>query len=235
MEFRVEDRVFASLPTVCFAVVVAFGLNNNQKNDNVCHLLEDNSHFCQQPLADINVKEYPAVACYRDAFRQLNINPNKFMCSIEALLSRIAKGKGMPSINPAVDLGNAVSLKYKLPIGAHDIDTMNGEISVRYSQAGDYFIQFGCPENETVDENEIVYASGNSVRTRKWIWRQSEEGKITEQTKNIFYPIDGFTDINKDTLLAAQQELADLLEQVFDCTVRLGWVDAENRTWSFKD
>lgn len=234
MEFRVEDRVFESLPTLCFSIVVAFGLDNSQKNSNVGRLLEENSLLCQQSLADANVKEYPAVACYRGAFRKLNINPNKFMCSIEALLSRISKGKGMSRINAAVDLGNAVSLKYKLPIGAHDIDTMNGEISVRYSQAGDYFIPFGCPENEIVDENEIVYSSGNSVRTRKWIWRQSEEGKITEQTKNIFYPIDGFTDINKDTLLAAQRELSDLLEQVFGCTVRLGWVDAENRTCSFK-
>ena len=235
MEFRVEDRVFESLPTVCFAIVVAFGLDNSQENSSVGRLLEENSLLCQQSMTDANVKEYPAVACYRDAFRRLNINPNKFMFSIEALLSRIARGKGMPSINAAVDLGNAVSLKYKLPIGAHDIDTMAGEVSVRYSQAGDYFIPFGCTQDETLDENEIVYASGNSVRTRKWIWRQSEEGKITEQTKNIFYPIDGFTDINKDTLLAAQRELADLLEQVFACTVRLGWVDSENRSCSFKD
>ncbi len=229
MEFRVEDRIFEALPTVCFAVVYAFGLDNSRVHETINRMLEENILQCQQSLEQVNVKESPYVACYRDAFRQLNMNPNKFMCSIEALLSRIAKGKGIPSINSAVDLGNAVSLKYKLPIGAHDINTTNGEISVRYSRAQDTFIPFGSPEHEPVDENEIVYASGNSVRTRKWIWRQSEEGKITEETKTIFFPIDGFTDVNKEAMLSAQRELADLLKQEFDCTVKLGWVDAEHR------
>ncbi|WP_418889350.1 phenylalanine--tRNA ligase beta subunit-related protein [Porcincola intestinalis] len=47
----------------------------------------------------------------------MNINPNKYFCSIEALFTRIAKGKGVPHINPVVDLGNAISLKYTLPMG----------------------------------------------------------------------------------------------------------------------
>ncbi|MBE6042022.1 MAG: hypothetical protein E7220_05825, partial [Clostridiales bacterium] len=66
-------------------------------------------------------KNDPCVVPYREAFRALGINPNRYACAAEALMDRIAKGKGMPEINPAVDLGNAISLKYKLPIGAHDI------------------------------------------------------------------------------------------------------------------
>ena len=30
---------------------------------------------------------------------------------------------------------------------------------------------------------EAVYASGSEIRTRRWTWRQSERGKITEATK----------------------------------------------------
>ena len=72
----------------------------------------------------MKVKESPEIVPYREAFRALDINPNKFMCSIEALLTRIAKGKGFPEISPVVDFGNAVSLKYRLPIGAHDMGTV---------------------------------------------------------------------------------------------------------------
>ena len=32
------------------------------------------------------------------------INPNRYMCAIEALMTRIAKGQGMPAINTIVDL-----------------------------------------------------------------------------------------------------------------------------------
>ena len=229
MKFLVEDKVFETLDTVCFAVVIAHGIDNTVQNLKIQKLLEENILSCQSSLQGLNVKEIESVLCYREAFRKLNVNPNKYMCSIEALLTRISKGKGMPSINAAVNLGNAISLKYKIPIGAHDIDTINEEIALRFSMEQDYFIPFGSTEKESVDENEIVYAAGNSVRTRRWTWRQSEEGKITTQSKNIFFPIDGFSDINKDTVLSAQKELGSMLQYELGCNVSMGWVDAKNK------
>ena len=60
------------------------------------------------------------------------------MCSIEALMTRISKGIDIPSINPIVDLGNALSLKYELPIGVHDVDNfINEEIEIRTSTSND--------------------------------------------------------------------------------------------------
>ena len=211
MIFSVEDKVFETLDTVCLAVVIAHGVDNTVHNLKIQKFLEENILLCQSSLKNINVKEIEAVLCYREAFRKLNVNPNKYMCSIEALLTRIAKGKGIPSINTIVDLGNAISLKYKIPIGVHDIDTMNGEMTLRFSKEQDNFIPFGCTEFEAVDKNEIVYAADNSVRTRRWTWRQSEEGKITTQSKNIFFPIDGFSDSNMDIMRSAQKELAHVL------------------------
>lgn len=85
------------------------------------------------------------------------------MCSIEALFTRIAKGKGMPHINPVVDLGNAVSLKYTLPMGAHDLKDVTEGISVRMSHAGDTFLPFGGTEEEILDDGEVVYAAGSQI------------------------------------------------------------------------
>lgn len=230
MKFLVEDKVFETLDTVCFALVIAHGIDNTVPNLKMQKLLTENMLLCQSSLEGVNVREIQQVLCYREAFRKLNVNPNKYMCSIEALLTRIAKGKGIPNINTAVDLGNAVSLKYKIPIGAHDIDAMNGEMTLRFSKEQDYFIPFGSTEIESVDKNEIVYAAGNSVRTRRWTWRQSEEGKISIQSKNIFFPIDGFSDINKDNMLSAQKELGNMLKYELGCNVSMGWVDAKNKS-----
>ncbi|MEC0237704.1 phenylalanine--tRNA ligase beta subunit-related protein [Paenibacillus kribbensis] len=232
MKFLVEDKVFETLDTVCFAVVIAHGIDNTVKNLKIQKLLEENMLLCQSSLEGVNVKEIESVLCYREAFRKLNVNPNKYMCSIEALLTRISKGKGMPNINTVVDLGNAVSLKYKIPIGAHDIDTMNGEMTLRFSEEQDFFLPFGSTEIESVDKNEIVYATGNSVRTRRWTWRQSEEGKITTQSKNIFFPIDGFSDTNMDNMLSAQKELGNMLKYELGCNVSIGWVDAKHKSFS---
>lgn len=54
---------------------------------------------------------------------------------------------------------------------------------MRLAKEGDTFIPFGSTEEETPDMGEAVYASGSEIRTRRWTWRQSERGKITEETK----------------------------------------------------
>ena len=159
---------------------------------------------------------------------KLGINPNKFMCSIEALLTRIAKGKGFPEISPIVDLGNAVSLRTRLPIGAHDMGTVTRALEVRHALPGDTFIPFGGGETETPDENEVVYVSDGQVRTRRWTWRQSEIGKITESTTDLLFPIDGFRSINYDRVLEARRELSELIESIFGARTAVGMVDADN-------
>ena len=154
------------------------------------------------------------------------------MCSIEALLTRIAKGKGFHHISAVVDLGNAVSIQYDLPIGAHDMDTVPEALCVRAAKEGDHFTPFGSDQTETPDVGEMVYISGQEVRTRRWTWRQSEIGKITEDTKNLLFPIDGFSDFNKDTVLEARDTLADLLKKTFDCQVEVGFVDKDHPVFS---
>ena len=65
------------------------------------------------------------------------------------------------------------------------------------------------------------------MRTRRWTWRQSEHGKIEEDTSYVFFPIDGFTDWNKEEVLAAREELQSLLKQIFNCETAAGYVDAK--------
>lgn len=114
-----------------------------------------------------------------------------------------------------MDLGNAVSIKHRLPMGAHDLGTIDEGLDVRLAREGDTFIPFGSTETETPDAGEAVYASGSEIRTRRWTWRQSERGKITEETTAILFPIDGFSDVNADEVRAAADELVTLLRRYF--------------------
>ena len=75
---------------------------------------------------------------------------------------------------------------------------------------------------------ELVYVSGHTVKTRRWLWRQSDDGKITEETATVFFPIDGFSSVNGDTVLQARDELAETLKSVFGCNVRTAFIDQQN-------
>ena len=48
-----------------------------------------------------------------------------------------------PTVNDAVDLGNIVSLKYRVPVGAHDLDRLRGDFVVRVTREGEYFTVLG--------------------------------------------------------------------------------------------
>ena len=233
MKFIVDTKLFDILPTACFGVVAVQGLDNNGTKADIEALLAKAIGEAEKYFENVKIKEAPEIVPYRDAFRALEINPNKFMCSIEALLSRVAKKKGLPHINPVVDAGNAVSVKYRLPLGAHDIDSMGGDIEIRPARPEDTFIPFGSTEVENPDVGEMVYVSGGEVRTRRWTWRQSEKGKITEGTTSVFFPIDGFSDVNKEDVIKARDELAALLEAQFGCRVITGLVDKNSPEFSF--
>lgn len=228
MRFEVSPEVFEKLPDACFGVVAARGADNSRPIEAVSDLLRGSVAESEAKFAGLRVKELPEIAPYREAFRALGINPNKFMCSIEALLTRIAKGKGFPEISPAVDIGNAVSLKYELPIGAHDMGTVSRALEVRPAREGDTFVPFGGGEAETPEPGEIVYVSDGQVRTRRWTWRQSEIGKITGSTVDLLFPIDGFRGINYERVLAARADLAGYLEALFGARTAVGLVDRDN-------
>lgn len=228
MKFIVSEKVFDELGDVCFGVVVAKGINNNDNNIWINELLKESISSIEQKFQDKKVKESEEILPYREAFKKIGINPNQNMSSIEAMTTRISKKKGLPSINPIVDLGNAISLKYLVPLGAHDMDSASKDIQVRFSNKGDLFVPFGETEAEVLEDGELIYSVGDKVKTRRWIWRQSEEGKITEGSKNIFFPIDGFKDRNYDKVIGARDELAQLLKQLLGAEVKVGFIDKDN-------
>ena len=231
MDFYVTEKVFEKLPDAVFGLVSVKGVDNSKSYDFIDAMLDESIASCRAYFEGKVVKQEKELLPYRNAFRKLGINPNKFMSSIEALLTRIAKKKGMPHINAVVDLGNAISLKYYLPVGAHDLDTMDGEFCVRTATARDTFLPFGAAEREPVDLDEVVYATGTKVRTRRWIWRQSEEGKIGDGTNELLFILDGFTD-NLDAVLAARDELNRILSEQMGCRTKTGLIDRDNMVFS---
>lgn len=234
MQFVIAPEVFAALPSACFGVVAVKGAKPGPAAEEIRRRLAEAVESCTAALEGVAIKQAPEIVPYREAFRALGINPNKYPCSIEALLTRIAKGKGMPSINPLVDFGNAVSLRHRIPIGAHDMATFrDGVLEVRPARDGDRFNPFGGGEAEIPDPGEIVYVSGGEVRTRRWTWRQSETGKITDATDSLLFPVDGFADVNRAQTLAARDELAAWAEELLAAEVTVGWIDRDSREFTF--
>ena len=117
---------------------------------------------------------------------------------------------------------------------AHDLaNAQENSIAVRFSEAGDLFRPMGTLTDEAVPEGELVYVSGHQVKTRRFIWRQSDDGKITNLTTEYLIPLDSFIGTNDDDVIKARDEFASLLTEWFGASVSTGFVSKENNIFNF--
>ncbi len=208
--FRVDPAVFDLFPNARFSAVVVRGADITTPNPEVDRLLNAAVELVRAEFETLDPKSHPNIAVWREAFSSRGWTPSKYLSSIEALVRRLAKGGDMPHINPAVDLANSVSLSLLVPIGAHDLDTAPSGIDVRLSDSDDRFRPMGDAPDETPDDGEIVYVHAHDVRTRRWVWRQSRTGLISDDATNILFPIDGFAPQTDGAVREAAQRLFEL-------------------------
>ena len=225
MKFIVTPDIFEKLPDMYVGVVVAKGIDNSKNYPEIDRLLNRYMKYSQQKFDGINVKQNDEIIPYREAFRKIGINPNRYPCSAEAVFRRLSKGKNLPHINPLVNLNNAISLKYTVLMGTHSLDGVQDDIIMRLTKSGDNFVPLGKDEVEEPDEGEVVYAVGSDVCIRRWTWRQSEHSKITDQTHDVFFPIDGFVDVNRDAVDKAREDLVGKSKEIFGVETQVGYVD----------
>jgi|LGOV01.1.fsa_nt_gb DNA/RNA-binding domain of Phe-tRNA-synthetase-like protein len=228
MKFIVDKKVFEKIPNLYIGVVVAYNIDNEKNYTYIEKLLNDVQLSYEQKFENISLREQKNIAAYRTVFKELEINPNKYMSSIEAMSKRVLSGKKLPSINPVVNLVNYISLNNIVPMGAHDIDQLVGNIHIRFSDDLDEFTPLGTDKKEVLKKGELVYSDDEVIRTRRWIWRQSNRGKIDKTSKNIFFPIDGFIGENEQSVNSAMNDIEKLLKGIFNCKTKVGIVSKTN-------
>ena len=190
MIFSIQQELFDNLTDLTIGVVVATGLDNTRPCPEIDRFLSQALEELRKDFPAEKVQDHPRIKPWRSAFTRLGISGSKFPSSIEAMTRRVLKGDPFPRINPLVDLYNSVSLKYLVPMGGHDLDTLQGDLSLQFAEGGEPFTPMGGGETVLVPKGELVYRDEQEVLTRNWVWRQCEKDKATEKTTSIFIPID---------------------------------------------
>lgn len=73
-----------------------------------------------------SIKQQPAIAATREAYRSLGKDPSRYRPSAEALRRRLLRGLELYRIDTLVDLVNLVSLRTGYSIGGFDADKIQG-------------------------------------------------------------------------------------------------------------
>ncbi len=237
MLFELSDDLLERHPTYVVGVVFVHDAGQpSQENVRVLqHALNEAAQAAPWKLGGAGLHGHPAIARWEQAFEAEEINPRTHTPSVAALAQRCLRGDYIRSINPAADIANLISLRHLVPVGAHDLDQLPGDIAVRLSREGDTFTASAGDETEELPSGEPVYATGNEIRTRRWVWRQAEKAMTTPESRTIVFPVDGFTDATAEGVEAATHELALLAKATLDADVSYGYVSAEKTSLSEND
>lgn len=231
MKYTVYPQVFELNPNIEFGIIIGRDLTVSQSTESDQRILLSAQGAARQKIDPAIIRELPNIAAARQVLQQAGINPNKYTPSVEAMLKRVVKGSNLASINSLVDLCNAVSLENEISLGAHDLKDIDADLEVRLSRSGDRFLPFGETIWENVEDGELIFTAGPTVPTRKWIWRQSELGKITEDTHNVFFQVAGFRD--NESLKNAVQQIEQLVRDRFGGTTTTFFVNQDQSSIEF--
>jgi DNA/RNA-binding domain of Phe-tRNA-synthetase-like protein len=86
--------------------------------------------------------ELAEISAWRRAYAQMGLKPTQYRSAAEALLRRFRRGEALPRLHPLVDLCNAISLAFALPLAVLDLARVEGYVEVRHARGDEQHLAF---------------------------------------------------------------------------------------------
>lgn len=166
------------------------------------------------------------LAAWADVFQKFGAKPKRTPCSAEALRKRVLRDGMMPALDPVVDLYNAVSLRYAIPVGGENIAAYQGAPCLTISEGTEPFdtVKEGEPAIEYPSVGEIIWRDDTGVTCRRWNWRQGIRTRLDVEARQMWFILESLPQMPLEQLHEAGRMLTDGLEKMmpglgFDVTL----------------
>jgi len=126
--------------------------------------------------------ELPEIQAWRRAFARMGLKPTQYRCAAESLLRRFRKDGTLPGVHPLVDLCNAASLAFAIPVAVFDTAQITGDLTVRHATGAEDYLTFSG-DVEHPAPGEVIFADGSGqAHARRWTNRQSGRSAVRDET-----------------------------------------------------
>ena len=185
MKLTVSDGVAQRFPNLRIAVLVARHIDNEGVDFKLDALKKMAARALYHEWTSERLAELPEIKVWRNAYRSFGVKPKTSRPTAEAFLRRLIKGEPFPTISKVVDSYLLAETKFYLPVGGYDLDTISGDIILRFSRGAEPFTPIGSDDSEVTQPGEVVYADATRILTRKWNFRDCDTSKVTESSTNV--------------------------------------------------
>jgi DNA/RNA-binding domain of Phe-tRNA-synthetase-like protein len=188
MDFQHSDAIWRDFPQLVAGAVFATGISGDAAADDSIARF---TAIAKARLAGATESELPEIQAWRRAFAAMGLKPTQYRCASEALLRRFRKEGALPRLHPLVDVGNAVSLAFAIPVAVFDVSQISGCLRVRRAAGDETYLTFSG-EAEYPDPGEVIFADQAArVHARRWTNRQSGLSAVRASTRTALIVAEG--------------------------------------------
>jgi DNA/RNA-binding domain of Phe-tRNA-synthetase-like protein len=148
----------------------------------------------------------------------MGLKPTQYRCASEALLRRFRKEGSLPQVHPLVDVCNAVSAAFAIPVAVFDVSQIIGDLQVRYASGDEDYLTFSG-QSEHPGPHEVIFADqAGQVYARRWTNRQSGRSAVQDRTAAVLIVAEAMHDSASSDIPELIAAVADELNAVWSIT-----------------
>ena len=155
----------------------------------------------------------PIIQGFRALRKAIGRSARKYPCSIDSLIGLLHRRGTLPTIHPIVDIYNLVSLESRLTLGAHDLDCVQGNITLRIVSGDEPFVPLGSSRREPVQAGEYAYVDDAGDVLCRMDYKQCDKSKLTPATTRCLVILQGNANTPMSLLEQAKARLVELLAE----------------------
>lgn len=167
------------------------GVNNQHYSEELNDYINQHVQALLEKETADTIKNNEIIQGFYDLHQKVHIPRRKNLPASENLLKLLVKKQEFYKINPVVDIYNIISMETKLALGAHDIDHVGGNLSLKLTKGDENFIPLGQSEPKDVPVGVYSYIDDDQDIVCYLEIRQVDKTKITENSHHIFYIVQG--------------------------------------------
>jgi DNA/RNA-binding domain of Phe-tRNA-synthetase-like protein len=188
MSFHHSSAIWQQFPQLVPGVLV---VDDVEPKADVQDLVGPLYARARERLARGPESELAEISAWRRAYAQMGLKPTQYRCAAEALLRRFRREGELPRLHPLVDLCNALSLAFAVPVAVLDLAGIDSYIEVRHAVGQEEHWGFGG-EVEHPDLGEVIFAdAANHAHARRWTFRQSRRSIVGPETRRVLIVAEG--------------------------------------------
>lgn len=171
---------------------------------------------CQQMLNDDVPWAENHLAAWDEVFKAFGAKPKRTPCSASALRKRVMRDGSLPPLDPVVDIYNAISICYAIPVGGENLAAYSGAPRLTLADGSEPFDTFkeGEPVVENPEPGEVIWRDDLGVTCRRWNWRQGIRTRLDSQAQSMWFILESLPSMPLAALQEAGDELVSNLQKL---------------------